>query len=215
VTLEARLTAMLAGPSGPLPLSEGDDQWRERAGDVALARAAGVLVAFVDRPHPTVLLTRRPDHMRKHSGQVAFPGGGADAGDTDIIATALREAQEEVSLAPCHVRVIGVVPPYFTGTGYRVTPVLAVIPPDLPLVPDPEEVAHVFEVRADHLFDPAMQQQRSVMWQGSARQYYEIMADGERVWGATAGMVRNIGHLLGLHAAPRALNRDVPWGPLP
>ena len=211
MTLAERLTQMLSGPDGGAALMEGDDQWRERAGSSVLTRAAGVLVAFVDRPHPTILLTRRPDYMRKHSGQVAFPGGGADADDADIVQTALREAMEEVALAPHHVQIIGTVPPYYTGTGYQVTPVLAVIPPDLPLVPDPVEVAHVFEVRVDHLFDPAMQQRQSVMWQGAEREYYEIMADGERIWGATAGMIRNIGALLGLEAQPRALNRDVAW----
>ena len=208
MTLEARLTARLAQYSGGIVLADGDDQWRDH-NHVGEEMAASVLVAFVDRPHPTLLLTRRPDHMRSHSGQVAFPGGRADADDADSIATALREAREEVALAEQHVRVIGAVPTYLTNTGYRITPVLAVISPDLPLVPQPTEVARIFEVRCDHLFDPAMQRQETVEWQGAMRTYWEVLADGERVWGVTAGIIRNIGDLLGLHANPRCLNRDV------
>lgn len=207
MTLQDRLATRLARYSGGIALADGDDQWRAHRSSVE-EMAASVLVAFVDRPHPTLLLTRRPDHMRNHSGQVAFPGGRADDADADTIATALREAQEEVALAEQHVRVIGAVPTYLTNTGYRITPVLAVIAPDLPLVPQPSEVARIFEVRCDHLFDPAMQRQQTVEWQGAPRTYWEVLADGERVWGVTAGIIRNIGDLLGLHDDPRCLNRD-------
>jgi 8-oxo-dGTP pyrophosphatase MutT (NUDIX family) len=166
-----------------------------------------VLVAFVDRPQPTIVLTRRQPHLRSHSGQVAFPGGRADEGDADIVATALREAEEEIALSASAATIVGLVPPYHTLTGYRVTPVLAVIPPDLPLVPHPHEVAHLFEVRCDHLFDPANQLRQSALWGGSTRHYWEIESGGERIWGATAAMLRNIGALLGLDADPAALNR--------
>lgn len=209
MTLQDRLATRLARYSGGIALADGDDQWRDRQSSVE-EMAASVLVAFVDRPHPTLLLTRRPDHMRSHSGQVAFPGGRADEADADTIATALREAQEEVALAEQHVHVIGAVPTYLTNTGYRITPVLAVIAPDLPLVPQPSEVARIFEVRCDHLFDPTMQRQETVEWQGAPRTYWEVLADGERVWGVTAGIIRNIGDLLGLHDDPRCLNRDFP-----
>ena len=208
MTLEQRIADRLAAGSGDFVLHDGDEQWRDLTVGLDMADA-GVLCAFVDRPHPTVLLTRRPSHMRKHSGQVAFPGGRQDPEDEDIIATALREAREEVGLDSAHVRVIGTVPFYRTVTNYRVTPVLAVIPPDLDLVPQPSEVARIFEVRCDHLFDPAMQRRQDVDWQGSTRHYWEVMADGERIWGATAGMLRNIGVLLGLDVNPHALNRDV------
>ena len=187
-------------------LHDGDDNWRDRNGGGAETPAA-VLVPFIDRPHPTLLLTRRPAHMRRHSNQVAFPGGRADPGDADAVATALREATEEVALAARHAKIIGTVPPYRTVTGYRVTPVIAVIPPDLPLVAAQAEVARIFEVRCDLLFDPANQMRREIDWDGGRRHYWEILADGERVWGATAGMIRNIGALLGLAANPLALNR--------
>jgi 8-oxo-dGTP pyrophosphatase MutT (NUDIX family) len=209
MTLQDRLATRLARYSGGIALADGDDQWRIGRASVE-EMAASVLVAFVDRPHPTLLLTRRPDHMRNHSGQVAFPGGRADEADADTIATALREAHEEVALAEQQVHVIGAVPTYLTNTGYRITPVLAVIAPDLPLVPQPSEVARIFEVRCDHLFDPAMQRQQTVEWQGAPRTYWEVLADGERVWGVTAGIIRNIGDLLGLHDDPRCLNRDFP-----
>lgn len=205
--LAQSLAERLAVASGVVP-HDGDEQWRAPGGTAGGARAteAAVLVAFVDRPHPTILLTRRQAAMRQHSGQVAFPGGRADAEDADLVATALREAEEEVGLPRAAVQVVGAVPAYGTVTGFRVTPILAVIPPDLPLVPQPEEVARVFEVRCDHLFDPSMQVRRGIEWEGGTRHYYEIAFDGERIWGATAGMIRNIGALLGLDVDPRALN---------
>lgn len=203
-----RIAAALARAdlAAPLPHA-GDDAWAARGGYGGDGTPAAVLVPFVDHPHPALLLTRRPTHMRRHSGQVAFPGGRADPGDADAVATALREAQEEVGLSPEQVRVIGTIAPYRTGTGFRVTPVLAVIPPDVPLVPSEAEVARIFEVRCDIAFDPAAQVRKEVDWEGGRRHYWEIAADGERVWGATAGMIRNIGALLGLADNPRALNR--------
>lgn len=210
--LASRLAALLAGHGHHPPPHDGDDQWRERGGDSAGTPAA-VLVAFVDRPAPTLLLTRRQAHLARHSGQVAFPGGRSDAEDANAIATALREAEEEVGLSRHVPHVLGSVAPYRTVTNYVVTPVLAVIPPDLTLTADPGEVAHLFEVRCDHLFDPANQVRRSVDWEGSTRHYWEIMArtsgGSERIWGATAGMIRNLGVQLGLAGAPHALNRTI------
>jgi 8-oxo-dGTP pyrophosphatase MutT (NUDIX family) len=203
--LHAALAERLAAGAASVVPHDGDAQWRTLSGEREVP--AAVLVPFVERPHPTVLLTRRQDHLRRHSGQVAFPGGRADPDDADLIATALREAAEEVALPVDAARVVGLAPPYRTVTGYVVTPVLAVIPPDLPLLPHPDEVAHLFEVRCDHLFDPAMQRRQTVDWQGSTRHYWEIAFDDERIWGATAGMIRNIGALLGLDMNPRALNR--------
>lgn len=216
MTLAARLAALLADHGGKPPVHDGDDRWRERSaahavpGVHASEVAAAVLVAFVDRPRPTILLTRRQAHLARHSGQVAFPGGRSDAGDADAIATALREAEEEVGLARHLPHVLGSVAPYRTVTNYVVTPVIAVIPPDSALVADPGEVAALFEVACDHLFDPANQQRRAVDWDGDVRHYWEIIADtpagSERIWGATAGMIRNLGVQLGLADAPAALN---------
>lgn len=206
--LADELARRMAAASPHVP-HDGDDSWAARSMGRAIAPAA-VLVAFVDRPRPTLLLTRRQAALRNHSGQVAFPGGRADAEDASIVETALREAEEEVALPRGAVRVIGAAPPYGTVTGFSVTPVVAVIPADLPLVPHAGEVARLFEAPCDLLFDPARQVRRSVEWEGSLRHYHEIAAEGERVWGATAGMIRNLGAMLGLDAAPDALNRRVP-----
>ncbi|MEQ1726275.1 MAG: CoA pyrophosphatase [Sphingopyxis sp.] len=206
MTLASRLDQRLAvAPHDGAP-SQDEGQWL-RQGAHPLKQAA-VLVAFVDRPHPTLLLTRRQPHLRSHAGQVAFPGGGVDSGDADIVATALREAHEEVGLSASAATIIGTLAPYRTNSGYCITPVLAIIPPDLPLIADAAEVAHIFEARCDHVFDPAMLVSKSAMWQGALRNYREVMVDGERVWGVTAGIIYNIGRHLGLDASPRALNRD-------
>lgn len=172
-------------------------------------RPASVLVGFVDRPDPTLLLTRRQAHLRSHAGQVAFPGGRVDEGDRNAVATALRESWEEVALPPDAVRIIGTMPPFRTFSGFAITPVLGVIPPDLPLVPHEGEVARLFEGRCDILFNPAAREQRSIEFQGGTRSYWETMVDGERVWGVTAALIRIIGQALNLETAPDALNRTL------
>src|SRR3546814_2829705 len=116
----------------------------ESGGDGRLVPAA-VLMAIVARPRPTLLFTKRNSTLRRHAGQVSFPGGRIDPGDAGVVAAALREAQEEVGLPPEQVDVMGGLEPYLTITGFPVTPVVAVIPPDLPLVPHAAEVAWVFE----------------------------------------------------------------------
>lgn len=205
MTLAAILAERLRRADGCALPAEDEEHWVVPP-DRGFIPAA-VLVAFIDHPQPSLLLTRRQAHLRSHAGQVAFPGGRADPDDADAIATALREAQEEVALPPAVVDVIGTAPPFRTGTGYVITPVLAVIPPALSLVADPGEVAHMFEARCDHLFDPARLDRRAVEWQGATRHYWETHVDGERVWGVTAGMIRAIGRLLRLDEDPAALNR--------
>jgi 8-oxo-dGTP pyrophosphatase MutT (NUDIX family) len=154
---------------------------------------AAVLVAVVDRPDPTVILTLRPETMRKHPGQVSFPGGRIDPCDDGPIAAALREAEEEIGLPPAQVEVIGLADRYRTVTGFEVTPVLGIVPPDLPLTPHPGEVAAVFEAPLRYLLDPAHQQVRSAVWRGRERTYYEIEWEDRRIWGATAAMIVNLG----------------------
>ena len=157
---------------------------------------AAVLIAAIDRPAPTLLLTRRTAHLRHHAGQVAFPGGRIDAGDADAVAAALREAEEEVALRPDDVTVVGTTDLYETGTGYSITPVLAVIPADLQLSPNPDEVADLFEVPLDQVLDPARHQRRSGEWQGRERRFYVIEAGGHEIWGATAAMLVNLSRRL-------------------
>jgi 8-oxo-dGTP pyrophosphatase MutT (NUDIX family) len=159
---------------------------------------AAVLVAVVERPEPGVLLTLRPDTMRKHPGQVSFPGGRIDPGDDGAVAAALREAEEEIGLPPAQVEVVGVADRYVTVTGFEVTPVVGIVPPDLPLTPHPGEVAALFEAPLHYLLDPNHQMERTAMWRGRERHYYEIEWDGRRIWGATAAMIVNLSRRLAL-----------------
>ena len=154
-------------------------------------RPAAVLIAVTDRPQPGVLLTHRPETMRQHAGQAAFPGGKIDVGE-DADQAALREAQEELALDPAQVRVIGTSDPFHTRTGYDITPVLGVVPPDLPLVPNPAEVSEWFEPPLAHILDPANHIEREIMWEGAMRRYIEIMWEGHRIWGVTAAIIANL-----------------------
>ena len=159
---------------------------------------AAVLVAVVDRPEPTVILTLRPDTMRKHPGQISFPGGRIDPDDADAVTAALREAEEEIGLPPAAVQLIGIADRYRTITGFVVTPVVGIVPPDLDLNPHPGEVAALFEAPLHYLLEPAHQQVRSIEWRGRERHYYEIEWEGHRIWGATAAMIVNLGRRLDL-----------------
>lgn len=175
----------------------GGDVLDEEADGHGITPAA-VLVAVVDRPDPTIILTLRPETMRKHPGQISFPGGRIDPGDDGEIAAALREAEEEIGLPPALVEVIGIADRYRTVTGFEVTPVLGLVPPDLPLRPHPGEVAAVFEAPLRHLFDPGHQQVRRAVWRGRERTYYEIMWEDRKIWGATAAMIVNLSRRLAL-----------------
>ncbi len=161
---------------------------------------AAVLVPIVDRPRPTVILTLRPETMRKHAGQISFPGGRIDPEDSGPVEAALREAEEEIALPRSAVDLVGLADRYRTITGFEVTPVLGVVPPDLPLVPHEGEVAAIFEAPLDFLLRPEHQVVRTVMWRGRERSYYEIDWQGRRIWGATAAMIVNLGRRLELVA---------------
>ena len=161
-------------------------------------RPAAVLIAVTDRPEPGVILTHRPPDMRAHPGQVAFPGGKLDPGE-DAVAAALREAHEELSISSSDVRIIGASDRYVTGTGYDVTPVLALIPPDLAIVPNPVEVADWFEAPLAFLLDPANHVARQAEWRGRVRSYIEIDWQGQRIWGVTAAIIANLARRLAWH----------------
>jgi 8-oxo-dGTP pyrophosphatase MutT (NUDIX family) len=155
-------------------------------------REAAVLIPITDRAEPGVILTQRPDWLRSHAGQVAFPGGKIDPEDANAVAAALREAEEELALPREHVNILGEADIYFTGSGYRIAPVVGVIPPDLPLVANPDEVSDWFEVPLAFLLDPANLERRSGIWQGQTRHYYDMDWQGRRIWGVTAGIIANL-----------------------
>ncbi|WP_404368197.1 CoA pyrophosphatase [Sphingomonas sp. MMS24-J45] len=160
-----------------------------------LAQAA-VLVAVTDRAEPGVILTRRTDTLSRHAGQIAFPGGRIDPDDASPSAAALREAEEEIALPRDRVTLVGAADRYRTVTGFEVTPVIGVVPPDLVFTPAAAEVAAVFEVPLGFLLDSGNHVEASVEWQGRNRHYYEIIWGEHRIWGATAAMIVNLSRRL-------------------
>ena len=163
---------------------------------------AAVLFPIVvrDAGH-TVMLTQRTAHLRDHAGQISFPGGRVEADDLSPTHTALRETEEEVGLSRERVEILGFLPEYRTGTGFRVTPVVGLVHPPFDLQPDPFEVAEVFEVPLAFLLDPANHQRHEMHYRGALRQYFAMPYGDYFIWGATAGMIRSLSQRLGLHGA--------------
>ncbi len=180
---------------------EGDDTRDLNPGPYT---PAAVLVPFVLSDAPGVLLTKRTSHLTKHAGQVSFPGGRIDPQDASPEAAALREAQEEIGLDPTLVEIVGRLPDYITGTGYRITPVLGLLPSGhdldmLGLSLSPDEVESVFELKLPVLLDPAAPQLMTKFFRGRDRFYWEYPHPEYHIWGATAAI------LVGLSARLRAL----------
>jgi len=160
-------------------------------------RPAAVLVPLVRRePGITVLLTQRTEDMPSHAGQIAFPGGRKQQEDADAKATALRETEEEVGLSRTFVQVIGAVDSYRTGTGYEITPVVGIVTPGFTIHADPREVADVFEVPLAHFLDAQNHRIDSRMYQGRERRFYAMPYGDRYIWGATAGMLKNLHFVL-------------------
>jgi 8-oxo-dGTP pyrophosphatase MutT (NUDIX family) len=153
---------------------------------------AAVLVPIITHPAPTILLTRRTSHLKKHAGQVSFPGGRIDPGDGDAETAALREAQEEVGLDPAMVEVIGRMDDYVTGTGYRITPVLGLLPPGLSYNPSPHEVDAVFEFPFATLLDPDAPKRQRQHVRGQWREYWVWPHPDHFIWGATAAIMHHL-----------------------
>lgn len=160
------------------------------------AHEAAVLVAVTDRPEPGILFTVRREDMRTHAGQVAFPGGRVDPQDEDAASAALREAWEELGLDPDQVTLCGTADRYRTVTGFAVTPVVGVVPPDLPLAPHEDEVADWFEAPLAFVLDPANQLRVAAEFRGRTRHYFQIDWNGHKIWGATAAMLVNLSRRL-------------------
>jgi 8-oxo-dGTP pyrophosphatase MutT (NUDIX family) len=180
------------GP-GSVPGDEGALEADHAAGPTP----AAVLVGLVDRSDgPALLLTQRTEHLRDHAGQICFPGGRIEAADAGAGAAALREAEEEIGLAPERVGLLGELPSYQTITGFRIHPVVGWVSPPLELRPDPFEVAEVFEVPLHFVLDPQNHRRQSYRRGSLTRGYYVLPYQGRFIWGATAGILVNLAKTL-------------------
>lgn len=185
-----RIEAALALPSIDMP-SDFALNPDARQDQGALMQAAVLVGVHEQDGQAHVLLTRRSENLSSHKGQVAFPGGKIDPGET-VEEAALREAEEEVSLDRSHVEIIGRLDPYETGSGFEIHAVVGLIRPGFTLAANPGEVAEVFHVPLDFLMDAANHRTEDAEWQGKRRMFYAMPWGGHYIWGATAGMLRNL-----------------------
>ncbi len=160
--------------------------------DARPVRGAAVLVPIIARARPTVLLTLRSAHLSSHAAQIAFPGGKIDPEDDGPLGAALREAQEEVGLAPRLVDPLGYLDPYLARTGYRIVPVVGLVQPDFGLTLNPGEVDEAFEVPLDFLMNEGNHQRESREWLGMVRSFHAMTYEKRRIWGITAGILRSL-----------------------
>ena len=165
-------------------------EFREWVTSRAVKPAAVLIPLFERRDGLSVLLTKRRDDLKSHAGQVAFPGGKIDETDISVEHAALREAQEEVGLDPHHAEVIGRLPDYYTGSGYRIAPVVALIGSGAEISANPDEVDYHFEVPFAFLMDPANHHKGSRSFEGKERYFLEMPYEGHYIWGVTAGIIR-------------------------
>jgi 8-oxo-dGTP pyrophosphatase MutT (NUDIX family) len=173
----------------------------------AALRPAAVLVPLIDRPEGmTVLLTQRTAHLSAHAGQISFPGGRVEEQDTDAVATALRETEEEIGLTRDRVGVIGRLDTYVTGTGFEITPIVGIVTPGYTLALDAFEVAEAFEVPLSYVLDPRNHNRQERESAGRTRVFFVLPYQGRNIWGATAGMLVNLAEVLN----PDPLNPEAP-----
>ena len=182
------------------PIAVGEE--REQLGDhtiaglieapsyIAAAKPAAVLMPVIARPSGlSLLLTERAAHLKAHAGQVAFPGGRIEPGETAREA-ALRESEEEIGLASRHVTPLCYLPPYYSGSGFRVQPVLGLVEPAAAWQPNPSEVARIFEIPLDHALDLARYSHGTTFWRGLERRFFVLNHPEAYIWGLTAGIMR-------------------------
>ena len=165
-------------------------------GDEELIPASVLFPIVLRESGPSVLLTQRTEHLKDHPGQISFPGGRVEPEDASSAHTALREAEEEIGLSSAHVEIVGYLPEYRTGTGYCVTPVVAIVTPPFELRPDPFEVAEIFEVPFAFLMDTANHQRHSMHHRGKLRHYFAMPYGEYFIWGATAGIIVTLSRAL-------------------
>lgn len=189
--LRAALAAIVAD-TPPGRIAYGED----RLAASTPAVPAAVLVPFVLSNPAGVLLTKRTAHLKRHAGQVSFPGGRIDPTDENPEAAALREAEEEIALDPSHVEVLGRLPDHITGTGYRITPVLGLLPPGLAYELSPNEVDAIFELPLSVLLDPQAPQRQRQHVNGQWREYWVWPHPEHFIWGATAAILVHVAQRL-------------------
>ncbi len=175
-----------------LPSARGDHDLNPGSEPEAVRSAAVLVPVVAYENQTTVLLTQRSKDLPSHPGQVSFPGGKIDRTDATAVAAALRETHEETGIDPSFVDVAGFLDIYQTGTGYRVLPVVGIVQPGFEVRPEPGEVDEVFEVPLEFLMNPGNHKTHSGEWRGVRRYYYAIPYDKYYIWGATAGMLRNL-----------------------
>lgn len=193
-TLRGRLA--LVPPDAIAALATADDAQDLSSGP---AVAAAVLVPIVHGERPGVLLTKRSATLRSHAGQVAFPGGRVERTDASIEAAALREAEEEVGLPSRHVELVGRLPDYLTGSGFRISPVLALLPDGLALTPSAAEVEAIFTLPLSVLLDPDAPERRRALYRGRMREFWVWPHPDHYIWGATAAILVHLAHRLRAH----------------
>ena len=193
--LRARATAKLSleVPAGHSAGRGSQSAEAEHRAGSAVLRPAAVLIPIVARPQgATILLTQRASELSHHAGQIAFPGGRIDAADASPLAAALRETEEEVGLTRAAVTPLGYLDPYFTGSGYRILPIVAIVTPPFALRVNPAEVEEAFEVPAQFLMDPANHLWHLRERDGRRFGTYAMPFGDRNIWGATAGILRNL-----------------------
>jgi len=195
-------TSALKDLLAPLPMDRASARWVDGMGDPSY-RLAAVLVPIVTREDEhSLLLTQRARHLRNHAGQISFPGGSAEDRDESPVETALREAREEIGLDRQHVELIGTLPEYYTGSGFRVTPVVGFVHPPFDVVIDPLEVIETFEVPLTYILDPVNHEKNSVFIKGHLHRGHAFPYNGKYIWGMTAAVIMSLYQLLNVRHVP-------------
>ena len=186
-------------PSGLIKPPDPEDQILRPASHIygKPVRQAAVLIPIIaSGPEPMIMLTRRTEHLRSHAGQISLPGGSRDPEGSDLIATALREAEEETRLPPEAVRIMGTLPALLMPSAFHVTPVVGLVRPDTPVTPCPNEVAEIFYAPASLILDPSQYRISSMEFQNRQRKFRELQFRHYRIWGATAAILHHLAEQL-------------------